>query len=403
MPHERIRYLQKIVKKNLGMSPLVGILGHRQVGKTTLLGQLCKKYFVLDQKAEIDAAKSDPAHYIKSRAGHLVALDECQTAPEIFPELKEWVRKNKRPGQFILSGSVRFTSREAIREALTGRITYFELLPFSVTEMLKMPLSDTCVRALESTDLSHFNIPHATKSLTIIRDQIETSFERGGLPGICFIRDKKLREQKIDSQLRTILDRDLRLVQKILVSYSDIRIAVQSLARMQGEPLNYTQLKAETGLSTPTLKKIIYALEAVFILRTVKIEGSTMGHTIFFEDQAEWHLLAEINPSITQKLIHFCFVDLRTQFEYRLGTPTRTFQYKTRSGAIIPICFSNANGIIGILPTVHPDEPQRLTGSVKSFLSAYSNSKVLVVHMDNSLPIKYLNSRTILLPLASIV
>jgi predicted AAA+ superfamily ATPase len=405
MAHERSRYLKASVIKASGMSPIVGILGHRQVGKTTLLGNVCTKYFVLDQKDEREAAQADPSGYLKTRAGRLVALDECQTVPDLFPALKEHVRKKKMPGQFILSGSVRFTSKESIRESLTGRVSYFELLPFSVSELLGRPLPDFCVRALESIDFSNFRPEALTqKELELRAEQIPLSFKKGGLPGVCFIRDDKLREQKIEDQLHTVLDRDLRMVQKIFISYTDILALVRILARMQGEPISFSELRKETGISVPAIKKIIYALEAVFVLRTVKIEGSTKGHVLFFEDQAEWAYLSETKATLLQQVTHFCFTDLRTQFAYRLGAYTRCFQFQTRAGAMVPICFSNAGGTLGILPTLNPEEAQqRHSGSIRSFLSAYPNSKLLVVHLNEKLPMQKLNSRTLLVPLCMMV
>jgi len=387
VPHERKRHLHAQFLKALAFSPLVGLIGHRQVGKTTLLNQVCHKYHVLDVLAERQAAESNPQQYLQKRAGTWVALDECQVVPALFPELKEWVRTHKKPGQFVLSGSVRFTSREAIQESLTGRISTLELLPFSVRELMQQPLSDVCVRALEAVNLSFLprdlaQIPEFRK----VGDQVDLSLERGGLPGVCFIREAKARTQRIEDQLRTILDRDLRMVKKILVPLVDIRNVLGALARMQGQALDMTQLKKETGVSVPTLKKLIAAFEATFLIRTVRIEGSTMRHTVYFEDLAEWQALAETTATPLERLAHLAFVDIRTQFAYRQGDATRHFQYRTRSGAFVPVCFGNAQGVLGILPIASPDEAGRHSGTMRSFLSAYANAKLLLVHRKKVAP-----------------
>ena len=154
MPHTRKRHLEDKIKKCMAFSPLVGVLGHRQVGKTTLLELLANDYYVLDRKEAIQEASNNPELYLKKRAGTWVALDECQTVPELFPELKEWVRVHKKPGQFLLSGSIRFTSREAIKESLTGRIVNLELLPFTVSELNQKPLSHFCYDLLGTENVS---------------------------------------------------------------------------------------------------------------------------------------------------------------------------------------------------------------------------------------------------------
>lgn len=114
MPHLRVRYLERELFKLLGFSPLVGVLGHRQVGKTTLVASLGKEYFSLDLRTTHDEISADPFGFLSSVKKCPTVLDECQTLPELFPALKEFVRKNKKPGSFLLTGSVRFTSRKAI-------------------------------------------------------------------------------------------------------------------------------------------------------------------------------------------------------------------------------------------------------------------------------------------------
>jgi predicted AAA+ superfamily ATPase len=90
------------------------------------------------------------------------ALDECQLAERLFPALKERVRKDKRPGQFYLSGSVRFTSKRLIRESLTGRIMTADLFPLTLSELDRGELPDwlpRLVRARRMNDLQVSALP----------------------------------------------------------------------------------------------------------------------------------------------------------------------------------------------------------------------------------------------------
>ena len=388
----------------MGFSPLVGVLGHRQVGKTTLIEDLCKHYYTLDVKKEKDAAESDPAQYLETRQGKWVAIDECQTVPELFPELKEWVRKHKEPGQFLLSGSMKFTSRDAIRESLTGRIVNLELLPMTLSEQNDEPLSDFCVSALGYSTLEsipaqfHFN----SRKIEKAHREMEKYFEMGGLPGVCFVRDSKLRELRIEEQLNTILDRDLRQVKKIQLSLSDLRALLRSFAAQQGEVLNYTRIKSETGISNPTIKKVMFAMEAVFLLRAIKVEGSTVKESVFFEDQGEWNRVLEKEPTPLQNLTHFCLTQLRTQFSYRLGEATRTFQYRTRGGAYVPLAFENKQGVLGIVPVMADDQAESVMGSVNSFLKTYAQSKVLIVHPEVSKP-RLTQKRVLVIPIGAVI
>lgn len=404
MPHERKRYITQSLNKIIGLSPRVVILGHRQVGKTTLLEQVCGSYYVLDNRDEMSLANQNPDKYIAARAGSRVALDECQLVPDLFPALKDWVGKHKKPGQFILSGSVRFTSREAIRESLTGRLMNLELLPFSVPELEGDPLSKTCIEILQTSNLQN-NLQNNPPDLRRVRRYhklMQKYFSQGGLPGVCFIRESKLREQKIEEQLRTILDRDLRLVQKILLPFSDIRNLVSVLAETQNQPLDYTYLKKETGISTPTIKKIIYALEAVFIIRIIPIEGSTMGSTILFEDQGEAAYLRRNTVDLKTQLSHFIFTNVRQQFFYRIGESVRLFQYRTRGGAFVPICFANKSGVLGLLPLNDLSDLDSVSGTVNSFLSHYERGKIILVHNQDEPP-NFIKPRVISAPIGYII
>jgi len=143
MPHERKRHVNDLYAQLLAFSPITGVCGHRQVGKSTFLAASASEYRTLDDDEILEEAHSNPKNVLNSKKVHSLIIDECQLEPKLFPALKEHVRKVKRPGQFILSGSVRFTSRVAIRESLAWRMAFFEMLPFTVSEILEQPLSET--------------------------------------------------------------------------------------------------------------------------------------------------------------------------------------------------------------------------------------------------------------------
>ncbi len=135
MPHDRKRHLYHSFSNLIRHAKIVGVFGHRQVGKTTFLEAHSRGYISLDDHEHLDRARKMPKLFLNAMKGDHSAIDECQLAPPLFPALKLAVHRNKKPGQFILSGSVRFTSRKAIKESLTGRISGLELYPLTVTEI----------------------------------------------------------------------------------------------------------------------------------------------------------------------------------------------------------------------------------------------------------------------------
>src|SRR3989344_2306460 len=154
MSHLRSRHLGQYFEKLLKSSALVGVFGHRQTGKTTFVSMQHGNYVTFDSQKELSACNEDPERFLKKQKSACTIIDECQLSLSLFPALKEWVRTRKRPGQFVLTGSVRFTSRKAIRESLTGRIISAEMLPMSVAELQQRPLPDTVVRLLSVKDFT---------------------------------------------------------------------------------------------------------------------------------------------------------------------------------------------------------------------------------------------------------
>jgi len=133
MPHLRLRILENQIRHDLSWSPVVSVLGMRQVGKSTLLSQLGKTYMTLDDDETLRKFERGDWSTVEASETPLV-IDEAQKSPGLFDRVKLIVDRRKRPNQFLLTGSVRFLSRKQIRESLTGRTSLLELLPLTLAE-----------------------------------------------------------------------------------------------------------------------------------------------------------------------------------------------------------------------------------------------------------------------------
>lgn len=395
MPHRRSRHVTPLLIKLMGMSPIVGILGHRQVGKTTLLELLAKHYYTMDESSELLEAEKDPKEYIQQRSGLKVAVDECQLAPSLFPALKEWVRTHPRPGQFLLSGSVRFTSRKAIQESLTGRIVNLELLPMLLSELLSTDLPNFWRRTISTEEFSAS--PTSDRNDKKKREAILRYFEQGGLPGICFIREEKFRERKLDTQIETILDRDLRKVVPTNIVYPQLRRLLQGLADRQGEPFSWSELKKETEISIPTLKKLFYGLESVFLIRTILVEGDVGGPVNYFEDLAELKFVRNKPQAVSDQIIHFLMIHMRGEMSYGSSAPFRIFQFRTRAGVCIPLALQVKQDFVGVIALEGESPTRSEMAAADSFLKRYYRSKVVMVHWGSHA--ERVSSRKAIIPL----
>ena len=120
-------------------TPVVMVTGPRQCGKTTLVrGFTSHRYITLDDDTVLEAARGDPSGFVRGLDQAIV--DEVQRAPLLFSYLQEILDNSKTKGLFILSGSNNFLLQQSISQTLAGRVGYINLLPFSITELVKAKL-----------------------------------------------------------------------------------------------------------------------------------------------------------------------------------------------------------------------------------------------------------------------
>jgi hypothetical protein len=104
------RSIHDIILISLKNYPVVGILGSRQVGKTTLakaIKQLVKKDTVyLDLELPSDMNKlQDAEMYLRQFEKSLVIIDEIQRMPSLYPLLRALVDQKRCGGRFLRLGS----------------------------------------------------------------------------------------------------------------------------------------------------------------------------------------------------------------------------------------------------------------------------------------------------------
>ncbi len=127
------------LKKTLRQFPVVGIIGARQVGKTTLARRFIKEinkpveYYDLEHPEDL-ARLSDPILSLKGLKG-LVVIDEIQRLPDLFPVLRVLVDRPRTPARFLILGSASPEMLRQSSETLAGRIYYHRLNGFALDEV----------------------------------------------------------------------------------------------------------------------------------------------------------------------------------------------------------------------------------------------------------------------------
>ena len=135
------RRLEHIIRKSLKRSSSVVLLGPRQVGKTTLAHQIAKTvsavYLDLENKTDLIKV-SDITVFYEENSDRLIILDEVQRLPEVFPQIRGLIDKERRKGNktglFLFLGSASIDLLKQSSESLAGRITIHELFPIDILE-----------------------------------------------------------------------------------------------------------------------------------------------------------------------------------------------------------------------------------------------------------------------------
>lgn len=235
------RLLTNPVREAVKVFPIIGIVGPRQSGKTTLAKQLFPnyEYVNLEQLDTRRFASEDPRGFL-NRFNNKVILDEVQRAPDLFSYLQAHVDNQKVNGQFILTGSQHFLMMASITQTLAGRIGLFNLYPLSYEELKKAGVQ-------ENDALSQ-----------ILKGGYPRLYDQPVSPSLW-----------LSSYIQTYLDRDVSLLSQI-DNLSAFEKFVHLAAGRTGQLLNLSSLGSEVGVTHNTIKSWVSLLKTsgiIFLLQ----------------------------------------------------------------------------------------------------------------------------------------
>lgn len=255
------RALGRVIERALRTFPAIVVTGPRQSGKTTLLKALCSRshaFITLEDPDVRIRAKEDPLGFL-ARWKPPVIIDEIQYVPELLSFIKTLIDENRKPGQWLFTGSQHFGLMQGISQSLAGRAAVLSLLPFSLAE--RAGRGDTTMtgeqwvrklKALPATD---------------IKVSLTEAILRGSYPEIASRRSVD-RQLWCGSYIATFLERDVRNLAQI-GDLSQFERFLKLCAVRTGQILNLSDLARDIGVSVPTAKRWLSVLEAgyqVFLL-----------------------------------------------------------------------------------------------------------------------------------------
>ena len=310
------RHLESTILKYVSDFPVVGLIGPRQVGKTTLVKKLFKQFrkeiIYLDLELQSDLDKLNEAEfYLKQFTDKTIIIDEIQRKPELFPLLRALVDIKREPGRFIILGSA---SPDLIRdssETLAGRIAYLELSPFNLLEIRN-------------------------------KYSMTEHWFRGGFPEPFLTDNDERRFIWLNNFIFTYIERDLPLL-GLAASPAMIRKLWTMLAHYQGGIWNASKFANSLGSSVPTIQRYFNFLENAFLINVLPPyylnikKRLVKSPKVYIRDTGILHCLLDLqtfnnlqNTMLIGKSWEGYAIE---QIRQRIGINNKLYYYRTQKGA----------------------------------------------------------------------
>ncbi len=226
----------KLIRAALKRSRVVGLLGPRQCGKTTLARQFVPadslNCFDLEDPRSL-ARLGEPDTALRSLKG-LVVIDEIQRRPDLFPLLRVLADRKPLPARFLILGSASPNLLKQSSETLAGRL---ETIP------------------LEGFRLADLGASAQTRH-----------WLRGGFPLSFTARTETASQEWRRQFLQTFLERDLPQL-GVTIPAVTLRRFWNMIAHYHGQIWNAAELARALAINEATVRRYLDLMTGVFMIR----------------------------------------------------------------------------------------------------------------------------------------
>ncbi|MBS1153315.1 MAG: family ATPase [Myxococcaceae bacterium] len=239
---------ERALARLLRQSPVVALLGPRQVGKTTLARALARQakqpveFFDLERSSDL-ARLTDPLLVLEPLEG-LIVLDEVQLRPELFPTLRVLADRRPLPARFLVLGSASPQLLKQSSESLAGRVAFYDLPGLGLAEVK----------------------PAIWKKL----------WRRGGFPAAFTAPTDDQSWRWREDFVRTFVQTDLPQLGLGVPAPMMLRFWTM-LSHVHGQVINYSQLGGSLGVADNTVRRYLDALVQTFMVRALRPWHANLG------------------------------------------------------------------------------------------------------------------------------
>jgi uncharacterized protein len=268
---ERIN--QAVIADFLSWSPAVGILGPRQVGKTTLAKTFASNpetgiYLDLDSPQAI-AMLGNANAFFEANRHRLVVLDEIQNQPELLQLLRGEIDSDRRPGRFLILGSASFKLLRQ-SQSLAGRLALVDMSALLLSEVYST-FADT-----------------------------QTLWLRGGFPNSYTAKSNEASWSWRTALIRHFLNSDLPAL-GINVDPQLMHRFWRMLAHLQGQLFNASTIAGSLGISASSSSRYLDHLCDTLMVRRLEPHFVNLGKRlvkspkVYVRDSGLLHSLLSIH------------------------------------------------------------------------------------------------------------
>lgn len=275
------RSLRRGLVQDLRVYPIVAVMGARQVGKSTLCGDIASELGfarrTLDDRDAREQAQSDPEGFLADLGDHGAFIDEVQRAPELMLALKAVVDREQRPGRYLLSGSNQSKVGRAVSDSLLGRAAYRTLRPLTLSELRFDDVHAGWTFLFDADDRG-VQKELERRAASSGRLEWQTIVQTGGFPRAVAAPPEQ-RSRLLDDYIQVFSNRDVRELVAV-DSAARFEAFVRLVSARSGQELNASGLSNDLGIPVSTVRRWIEALQRSYLIETVPAYSRNAGERV---------------------------------------------------------------------------------------------------------------------------
>jgi predicted AAA+ superfamily ATPase len=315
------------------------IIGSRRSGKTTLLKHRYPEwpYATLDDLDFLDWAKRDPKGFI-SHLGKKAIIDEIQRLPMLTVAVKYAVDNEK--ARFLMTGSSTLGLLDAAADSLAGRIDIISLPTACWGEELGVP-----THSIFGDQAPPPQIKEANRRLSV-------ALIYGQFPEVLIQEKDSDKHEVLVNYRNTYFTQDLMQLSNI-ENLDGLLAVLQHLTRSLGSHLEVSNFAREAGISHPTTKKYLNALQQAQLI--FKLPGYQYGSAkryikaakTYFADNGIIHSL-NAGVGTGQLFENFILAEFEKRRKLGMIEADQFYYYKSTGGKEIDLVFEAHDKVYAI-------------------------------------------------------